>query len=282
MQDRICFIANLVLMAGGLLLVAALFPVGRLILTLPAGSVRIRWQILTLLMLFFIAGYIGYAVANWGGGCTALDLVVPAIFFVGAVFVKMVCSLALRTALDIKRICALEQETITDPLMGIFNRRYLDRRLKEEVARAQRYALPLAVLLLDVDFFKKINDTHGHQAGDLVLQQLGHLMLDFVREADIVARYGGEEMLVILPNTGLEDAALLAERLRQTVAESVLVVAGTGERQAEIRLTVSIGVAGGSQQIPDGQALMEKADRALYQAKHAGRNQVVVSAALAP
>lgn len=170
MRDSIFFIVNWLLLAGGLVLVAALFPVGRLIRQLPAGNVRNRWRLLTLCMLFFIAGYVIYAVAHWDHCCTLFDLVVPTIFFIGAVFVEMVCSLALRTALDIKRICDLEQETITDPLMGIFNRRYLERRLKEEVGRAQRYKLPLAVLLLDVDFFKRINDTHGHLVGDLVLQ----------------------------------------------------------------------------------------------------------------
>lgn len=282
MHDSIFFIANWLVSVGGLLLVAALFSVGRLIRQLPDGSVRTRWQLLTLFMVFFLCGYFGYAVANWRQSSTAYDLVVPVIFFIGAVFVEMVCSLALRTAIDIKRISALEQETITDPLMNIFNRRYLERRLKEEVVRAQRYKLPLAVLMLDIDFFKRINDTHGHQAGDLVLQQLGHLLVEFVRETDIVARYGGEEMLVILPNTGIEAAALLAERLRQTVAEYVIVANGSGEKRIDIRMTVSIGVAGSSRQILDSPTLIAKADRALYQAKHAGRNRVVISDIVAP
>lgn len=276
-MTSIFFIVNGLILAGGLLLIAALLPVVRLIRQLPAGSVRTRWQILTLFMVVFIVGYFTYAVVHWGNCCTVFDLVVPAVFFLGAIFVEMVCSLALRTAIDIKRICTLEQETITDPLMGIFNRRYLERRLNEEMARAQRYGLPLAVLLLDVDFFKKINDTYGHQAGDQVLQQLGHLLLDFVREADIVARYGGEEILVILPNTALEAATQLAERLRQTVAASIMVATGEGGGRQEISLTVSVGVAGFSQQTPDSHVFMTKADRALYRAKDEGRNRVVVS-----
>jgi len=125
-----------------------------------------------------------------------LDLIVPSVFFFGAGFVWLTATLSLHTAIDIRRVTVLEHENITDPLIGIYNRRYLDRRLQEEFIRARRYSLPLSVLLLDIDHFKRVNDAYGHQVGDLVLSYLGKLLLSAIRATDIIARYGGEEILI--------------------------------------------------------------------------------------
>lgn len=269
---------NVLIVAAAVILASALIPVWKLSRRLPAGKIRSWWQILTALIHFFIAGYGIYAVINWNSYLSLADLVVPAIFFCGAIFVLMVCTLSLQTALDIERLCTLEQENITDPLMGIFNRRYLDRRLKEEVMRAQRYQHSLSILLLDIDHFKKINDNYGHSTGDIVLKKLGRLITSYVRESDIVARFGGEEILVILPNTAEASASLLAERLRKAVGYSeIWPLQEEGDRAFDIRITVSIGVASFDQAAPDSRILLDLADKALYQAKKKGRDCIVIA-----
>ena len=270
-------LANALALGGACILLAALHPLRRLILQLPNGKARKYWIILGFLILAFIAGYIGYAVAKWNESETPSDLFAPAIFFLGAVFVLLVNTVSLQTAIDIRRFAALEQESITDPLMGIHNRRYMDRRLREEVKRAVRYKLPLSVLLLDIDHFKRVNDEFGHPAGDLVLAGLGRLIADTVRDTDVVARYGGEEILIIAVSTP-PPAYEFAERLRRKVEESLLVEPCELTGGREIRLTVSIGVASLGNGPEEAGELVNRADKALYRAKGEGRNRVVMEA----
>jgi diguanylate cyclase (GGDEF)-like protein len=267
---------NGLIAVGAAILTASLLPVTRLISQLPPGSMRRNWRILKALVFLFIAGYVGYALVEWKNRAGIADLFVPGIFFLGACFVFLVSRLSLQTALDIRRIAVMEHENITDPLMGIHNRRYLDRRLKEEVDRALRYKLPLSVLLLDIDHFKRINDTHGHPVGDRVLCALGKLIQNTVRNTDVVARYGGEEILVIATCTPPPPIPVFAERLRRTVEDSVLVAPDALTGGKEIRATVSIGVASLGPEIRTLEALVQGADEALYRAKHEGRNRVVV------
>ncbi len=276
-KQVIYHLANALVIAGAGLLVLALMPIRRLIAQLPAGPLRLRWYVLVTMIIFFIAGYIGYLGFHWGNRLEFYDLSVSAVFFLGACFVLLVGFLSLRTATDVRRLAVLEQESITDPLMGIYNRRYLDRRLEDEERRARRYNLPLSVLMIDIDHFKKINDTHGHHAGDLVLRALGQLITGTVRSTDIVARYGGEEIVVIAPNTPVGTAARLADRLRQAVEGATLAPNSVpGEKQAP-RITVSIGVAYLGSGIHSARALMQNVDEALYRAKAEGRNRVVVN-----
>ncbi len=188
-------------------------------------------------------------------------------------------SLSLQTAVDLRRLDLLETENITDQLTQVYNRRYLDRRLDTEVARSTRYALPLSVLLLDIDHFKRVNDTYGHQAGDLALSTLGGLLKTALRDLDVVARYGGEEFLLICVNTPADGAAIVAERLRQMVeSQQVRVADGSGESR-NISITISIGVACLSGGIDSKGKLVEAADRALYRAKEEGRNRVIIAPA---
>ena len=165
----------------------------------------------------------------------------------------------------------------TDGLTGWHNRRYLQRRLPEELARAQRHLQPLSGLLLDVDHFKCVNDNHGHATGDRVLRDVADRVKRELRSSDVAVRYGGEEFAVLLPQTGLRDAARLAERIRQTVAGAPF----RGQDGEELAVTLSIGVAQLRAQAQGmdieglGQQLFEDADFALYQAKAGGRNRVV-------
>jgi len=208
---------GLVLM-GTVILGRALKPVWNLIDQVPQGTLRHRWRFMSILIALFIVGYLVYGVVVFRfEHITWHDLVVPVVFFFGTTFVWLSTSNAQQTVTDIRRVALLEQQTITDPLIGIYNRRYLDRRMEEEFSRSRRYGTPLAVLMLDIDHFKSINDTYGHQAGDLVLIHLGKLLLSSIRKADIVARYGGEELVIITPNSSLGGAVELAERIRRYI-----------------------------------------------------------------
>lgn len=163
----------------------------------------------------------------------------------------------------------LREQATTDDLTGLPNRRYLMQRGAQETARAERHEVPLSLAMIDIDFFKSVNDRHGHAAGDSVLKELAALLHGAVRESDLVARLGGEEFAVLLPHTALDDATQLADRLRIAVEEHVFVVLGH-----ELRLTVSVGVASCEGPCAMDQILGD-ADDALYRAKAAGRNRVV-------
>ena len=169
----------------------------------------------------------------------------------------------------------------TDVLTGWHNRRYLTVRIGEELARARRDRNRLVCLMLDVDHFKQVNDTWGHAAGDVVLQELAQRIEAQVRASDVAARYGGEEFVVLLPGTDVESASKLAERIRTEIAASPIGLPG-GE---EVVITASIGIAEVSPGPDDkdlktlGDSLIARADVALYAAKSAGRDRVVVEAA---
>jgi diguanylate cyclase (GGDEF)-like protein len=177
-------------------------------------------------------------------------------------------ALALRNALLYHQV---KIQADRDGLTKIGNRRSFEARLSDEAARHGRYDLPLALILVDLDHFKLVNDTHGHPAGDEVLREMAALLGEGLRSSDYPARYGGEEFVVILPHTSREQAALLAERLRQRVSERVFRI---GAAKAGLNLTVSVGVASLA---PGGtsEGLVLQADQALYMAKNSGRNRVV-------
>jgi len=164
----------------------------------------------------------------------------------------------------------LVSSALRDPLTKLFNKRYLLDRLDSELKFARRHNTPLSLLMLDLDHFKRINDTQGHLAGDAVLLNLATVLTKAVRNEDVVARFGGEELAIILRAIPLEPAIMLAERLRRHVEQTVTRYDGR-----ELRATVSIGVACyPSTRAETFEELMEAADRALYRAKHDGRNRV--------
>lgn len=158
---------------------------------------------------------------------------------------------------------ALEEKSLTDKLTGIANRAGFDQRLAEEIQRCQRYGSEMSLLLVDVDYFKRFNDTHGHLAGDEALTAVAQAMKNVCRPVDFPARYGGEEFAVILPATGRDGAIVMAERLRRAVED------------LPVRITVSVGASTLSPGRRDGKDLIAQADRALYEAKGAGRNRTL-------
>ncbi len=262
---------------GGIIILAiSLFPCIKIIRLLPKEILRKQWNFLFGLILLFIIGYLSYAIQIWNSDFTFTNLIVAGILFGGSIFVVIVCLLTLTTINDIQRIYILEQENINDPLMGIFNRRYLERRLNEEINRSKRYNLSLSLLMLDVDHFKKVNDTYGHQIGDIVLKKLAQIIVDLARETDFVARYGGEEIVIVLPNTPISAAALMAERCRNQVLKKLIIGSDESGGKPIGGITVSIGVSSIQDENRDINKLIENADMALYQAKERGRDQVVV------
>jgi diguanylate cyclase (GGDEF)-like protein len=171
------------------------------------------------------------------------------------------------TIADNRRLMAL---ATTDPLTRVLNRRALADRLAIEMDRSRRYASELAILLIDLDFFKRINDTAGHLVGDEVLRQLAACIQEAVRTVDIVARYGGEEFVVILPETSPNGAMVFADRLRLGIETREFAVG-----EGVIRLTVSIGVSTfPAANVASADDLFARADAAMYRAKQDGRNQV--------
>jgi diguanylate cyclase (GGDEF)-like protein len=167
----------------------------------------------------------------------------------------------------------LETLAVTDGLTGLFNRRYFDDLLLSEVRRTLRYKAPVSVILIDMDHFKQVNDTYGHPMGDEVLRNVGRLVMEKVRTTDSAARFGGEELAVILPQTNVSGAVELAERLRKMIGEAKHTLG-----EVTIQKTASLGVAtfDGNHPPIGPEELVRRVDQALYKAKEAGRDRVVV------
>lgn len=185
-----------------------------------------------------------------------------------------VVAIGLENALNHER---LKYIGLTDALTGVHNRRYFDRRLGEEMERVQRSGQPLSCLFLDVDHFKQVNDTHGHQVGDRVLQEVAARIKAQLRLSDVLGRYGGEEFAVLLVQTGAAQALNIAERIRASVAGTPFWM-GEGPK---LSITISIGVAilqpedCADDLLVAGERLLAHADQAMYQAKQGGRNRVI-------
>ena len=165
----------------------------------------------------------------------------------------------------------LEQLALHDPLTGLANRRKFVERFAYEIARADRFRTPPSLLMIDVDHFKAINDQHGHLAGDACLKSLAALLAQSMRSVDLAARFGGEEFVVLLPETPEAQALVAAERMRSKVQAQPI---GIGGDAPPVPITISVGVASAAGPAPTLDEMLARADAAVYRAKHAGRNQV--------
>ncbi|WP_179953114.1 sensor domain-containing diguanylate cyclase [Desulfobotulus mexicanus] len=170
----------------------------------------------------------------------------------------------------------LRREAVTDPLTGLYNRRYMEETFVRELSRMKRDNLPLSVILMDVDDFKIFNDTHGHDIGDLVLQNLAGILKKDVRTEDVACRYGGEEFLLLLPGLFAEDGLIRAETLRKRVASSPLIIEG----KEPLAITLSLGIASWPDDAATSHELITAADKAMYAAKLSGRNRVCRAASV--
>ena len=165
---------------------------------------------------------------------------------------------------------------ITDALTGLHNRRYMETHLATLTEQAAAKRKPLTLMMLDIDYFKSINDTHGHDAGDDVLREFAVRIRKSIRGIDLACRLGGEEFVVVMPETDISIAAMVAERLRRSIANDPFAIEGGGKK---VDVTISIGLAGLEGPNESARELLKRADQALYQAKRDGRNRVVSAAA---
>jgi two-component system cell cycle response regulator len=204
---------------------------------------------------------IGVAVAEWGGG---VDARIPTSTVQALAQASTHTALALRNA---RLLGEIERLATRDSLTGLANRRLFDESLNREVARAQRLDAALSLLVLDVDHFKQVNDTYGHQTGDAVLREVASTLVANTKNFDVAARYGGDEFVVLLPGCGRDDAMGVAERVRNEIAREV----------GRAPVTISVGVATMPDNAGDLERLMAAADAALYDAKRTGRDRVAAS-----
>lgn len=162
--------------------------------------------------------------------------------------------------------------SITDELTGLSNRRYFDSNFEKEFLRAQRYSNKLTLVMFDIDHFKIVNDTYGHQCGDYILKQVSNAALQTFRKTDTIFRFGGEEFVVILTETDIEQSKIPLERFRKTIETLDLYY-----QNQQVNITVSIGACQLNSEIKTKEEFLEMTDKALYKAKNSGRNQVVFS-----
>jgi diguanylate cyclase (GGDEF)-like protein len=176
------------------------------------------------------------------------------------------------TIIERSRLEKTERSAITDHLTGLFNRGHFEACLRKEVNRCRRYGQSVSLLMVDLDDFKRINDLHGHPAGDAALREVGRLLVQRVRDIDVASRYGGEEFVVILPETRRTNAYVVAERIRREVERHFRRKGANGEA----RLTLSGGIASFPEDAETPEQLVERADQALYRAKREGKNRIAI------
>jgi diguanylate cyclase (GGDEF)-like protein len=269
-------IARICVFLGACILITALVPIRNLIRRLPSGKVRLSWILLIGLTIFFVVGYAAYGVVFLGNPQENMDLIVPIIFLSVSIFVFLSSFLSLSTAMDVRRVTTLEQENVTDPLTGIFNRRYLDRRVQEEFVRAERYRQPLSIILIALDNFTAVNQEYGHVAADCALVSFTRMLESVIRPGDVIARYAGVEFMVVATNTTGPEAYALAEKIRETADTHALEMVDEFKKQLSIRMTNSIGVVSYDKKFENAQAFVDCAGQMMDRAKREGHNRTVL------
>lgn len=187
--------------------------------------------------------------------------------------INHICALVYDVSDEANNLLKLKTISQTDALTQLFNRGHWQNMFEQEFLRCQRYDDTASVVMMDIDHFKAVNDTYGHQLGDKAIQLIAKIILDSQRETDICGRYGGEEFVILLPHTSVNEGVLVAERLREKV-ESTLLPLGKEHNNEQLQLTISAGVAEFSDEFSTAENWLEKADSALYKSKENGRNQV--------
>jgi diguanylate cyclase (GGDEF)-like protein len=238
-------------------------------LAIGCASLRYDWRVCALSGALAVAQYSAMVVYAWQLYGVAAEQAFGWNVQAGRVIVLIAA--ALISVAAVLRAQRLRLLSITDRLTGASNRGFFDQRLAEEESRARRYGYSFAIAIVDVDHFKRFNDTHGHVAGDLALQTLAETLNNSVRRSDVVARYGGEEFALILPQTGLEEAAHKIELIRRLVTAAEVPVAS----RRVAKLDISGGVAAFPQDGVDARSVLAVADARLYEAKRAGRGRVI-------
>ena len=246
-------------------------------LAIGCASLRYNWRVCVLTGLLALGQYaaiVAYATTHWDLDDPRFAPFKAGTFdwnIIGARFVLLTAAAVLSTFIVI-RARRLQQMSAVDRLTGVFNRSAFEQHLAEEADRSRRYARPFAVAILDVDHFKRFNDTHGHAGGDVVLRAVAQTLRRSVRKSDILARYGGEEFALILPETTAELVVAKLEVLRLAVADAKI---SLGKRKRHVGVTVSIGVASWPDDGASTEDVVACADERLYEAKRRGRDRTV-------
>ena len=252
-------------------LALSLVPIVQLLRKTRSRQLRRAWLWLAIMVVGFIVGYLALIGLMPRNADVVLFNLICVVLVMGGVLVMSVAILALRTADDVARLVHLEREVIIDPLTGVYNRRYFSEQFEREFAFALRTDGCLSLLVIDLDHFKAVNDTHGHAIGDRVLAVVASILSESMRASDIVVRYGGEEFVILARATSPEVAARLGERVLNAVRAMKVSCPGN----CTLSLTASVGVA--SRQPGDTrETLFNRADAALYEAKRAGRDRVII------
>jgi diguanylate cyclase (GGDEF)-like protein len=258
--------STLILAAG--LSLTSLIAVRQVYRKLFPGIIRATWGVLAVLICILALGDLVLLGNYMQGPNDPQDWLVAPFCLAASLFIVLACRLAHHSANDISRLSKLESVACVDPVTGLYNRRHIMDVLDAECIRSNSHNSPLSILLMDVDNFKKINDNYGHQAGDVVLKEMG-VLITAASNSRFVGRYGGEEFLVLLPQEDAADAWVTAERIRAVIEAATVVYDG----DPIISPTVSIGIATtfGWKEKPED--LVGLADEALYAAKSTGRNR---------
>ncbi|NYF90814.1 GGDEF domain-containing protein [Tunturiibacter empetritectus] len=262
-------VIQLILATSVVLFLSSLLPIRRICAMLPRGRARSTWRIMgALLTLAAVGVAIFLRINTTDGPDNYEDWIVSLVFLAASIFVFTVSTLALHTARDLSKIVDLERAAIIDPVTELFNRRHIMALLDAQCQHSCKHNSPFSILLIDVDNFKAINDTFGHRTGDTVLKELGRVISHIIPESRAIGRYGGEEFLVILPQSASSQAWRIAEELRKAVQATKI----ASQRTLIDSPTISIGIATAFGWKETSEDLIEIADEALYSAKAAGRN----------
>ena len=267
-------IANILLLSGICMLVVSAFTSQQLIRKLPMGKVRNSWQMLTYLIVGFVFAYAAYMLLLMTGQANLMTLTIPKLCFTAASFILLLCFLTYQITRDIREAIAMDQASIIDPILDIYNRRYFDRRLDEETQRSRRYKLPLSLILFDIDDFKSVKDQHGKLVADVVLRKVSDYIVDTVRSSDIVARFDEHKIVVATTQTEVDMAEILANRLRSEIEKLDVLSNCDNENTSSLKVTVSAGVSAVFDSVRNGFDLVEIAEKALNQANKQGINNV--------
>ena len=194
----------------------------------------------------------------------------------GLICLMIVVTVGLFTGNRANSYSKILQYATIDALTNLNNRRQFELRLGQEIATTKRQNNPLCAMMIDIDFFKKVNDTYGHANGDAVLRSVATIIKSVLRESDIPSRYGGEEFAVLLPYTHIQEAQIVGERLRKAVESHTIPINTDDLEEKSINVTISMGLAEFNS-LETGEELFQRADKALYTAKESGRNRVCIN-----
>ncbi len=262
--------ANILIFSSILLFAASIFAIQQLIQKLPLGKVRNNWKILSFFIVGILVGLLVSMPMMWTGNIVLSSLMFPIIGIAISAFVVMLCFLTYQTTCDIREAIAIDQASIIDPALEIYNRRYYERRIDEETQRSRRYELPLSLIMFEIDEFSSVVNKHGRLVGDVVLKKVSDFIVNSVRASDIVARYEDQKIVIVTTQTDKEMTMKLADRLRGEIEELNVLQVNEEDSSETLGVTVSAGVSTVEENIKSGFDLSDVAEKSVEEINQAG------------